>query len=69
MANEFLIINEKDWEKMRPDQREWVTFNTMQSMHNRLIALEKKAWVNKACSTMGGMLGGITAVLGFKIAG
>lgn len=69
MANGFLVLNEKDWEKMTPEQREWATFNTLQAMNNRLIVLEKKGWINKACATMGGIVGGVAAVLGFKIAG
>ena len=69
MANGFLVLNEKDWANMTPEQREWAIFNTMQSMHNRLSSLEKKGWMNKAYATMGGIVGGIAAVVGFKIAG
>lgn len=68
MANGFLVLNEKDWEKMTPEQREWAIFNTLQSMHNRLTALEKKGFFNKACATAGGMIGGALAALGFRMA-
>jgi hypothetical protein len=69
MPNGFFVLNEKDWANMTPLQREWAIFNTMQSMHNRLLSLEKKGWISKACATMGGIVGGIAAVVGFKLAG
>ena len=70
MANGFLVLNEKDWEKMSPDQRQWATFNTLQSMNARLITLERKSLVNRICvsigAVVGGAAGGIAASLGLK---
>lgn len=69
MANGFLIVNEKDWEKMTPEQQGWATFNTMQSMNLRLQTLEKRPLVEKCWSFMGGIIGGFAAALGLKWGG
>ena len=63
MENGFLILNEKDWEKMTPEQKSWATFNTLQSMDKRLKKTER--W-NKAFSFTGGLIGGVAAALGIK---
>jgi hypothetical protein len=34
---------------MTAEQKEWATFNTLQSMNNRLKVLEKKSWFNRIC--------------------
>ena len=66
MANGFLVINEKDWEKAGPDQRDWMIFNTLQNMDQRLGKLEKRPWIDKACSFVGGILGGAAAFVGLR---
>jgi hypothetical protein len=69
MPNGFLVLNEKDWEKMTPEQREWATFNTLQSMNCRLNTLESKGFIDKTCSAIGGIVGGFLAFIGLKITG
>jgi len=69
MSNSFMIVEKEDWEKMEAEQREWMTFNTLQSMHKRLVKLEKRPLVDKAISFGGGIVGGVAAVLGFKVGG
>jgi len=64
--NGFMVINEKDWEKANPEQRAWMTFNTLQSMNSRLEALEKRPLWNKAVAFVGGLFGGAGAALGLK---
>jgi len=51
---------------MNEDQRMWATFNTLQSVHMRLKILERRQWINKAASAVGGFAGGICAFLGFR---
>jgi len=67
MPNGFLVLNEKDWENMTADQKEWATFNTLQSMNERLKSLEKKTAFDRVCSFMGGVVGGAAAWFGIHI--
>lgn len=69
MINGFLVLNEKDWEKMSSEQQSWATFNTMQSMNNRLAILEKRPLTDKVFSLAGGVIGGFAAALGLKWGG
>ena len=39
MANGFIVVNEKDWEKSSPEQKEWMIFNTLQDLSERLAKL------------------------------
>lgn len=64
MANGFIIIDERDWEKSAPEQRDWMVFNTLKSIDARLSKLEKRQFYDKASSFVGGILGGIAAVIG-----
>lgn len=65
MANGFVITKE-DWEHMTPEQQSWLTFNAVQSLHGRVEAIEKKSLYNKACATIGGIVGGLAAACGLK---
>jgi hypothetical protein len=70
MANGFLVLTKEDWKAMDQDQKEWATFNTLQSMNERLQVLERKSFFNRVCvsigAVFGGAAGGIAAVLGLK---
>jgi hypothetical protein len=67
MPNGFIVINEKDWEKATPEQRDWFIYSTLQAMNSRLKALEKKALFDKVCAFLGGVLGGVAAACGIKL--
>lgn len=64
MANGFIIINDKDWEKAEPEQRDWMVFNTLKSIDARLSKLENRQIYDKVSSFIGGIFGGIVAVIG-----
>jgi len=65
MANENGFIITKDtWERTPQEQRDWIMFETIQSMNDRLKVLER--W-NKAMSFAGGVTGGIAAVIVSKL--
>ena len=69
MANGFIVIDDKDWEKAEPVQRDWMVFNTLRSIDIRLSKLEKRPIIDKAFSFGGGIIGGALAFLGFKVSG
>lgn len=54
------IITKDTWERTPQEQRDWIMFETIQSMNDRLKVLER--W-NKAMSFAGGVTGGIAAVI------
>jgi len=64
-----MVITEKDWEHANSDQRDWMVFNTMQSVNNRLKTLEVRDLYYKLCAFGGGMVGGGTVMLGFRLFG
>ena len=65
--NGFLVLNEKDWEKMDQQQRDWAVFNTLQSMNGRLKVLERKTFIDKVYSTIGGIIGGGATAIGINM--
>jgi hypothetical protein len=67
--NGFMILKEKDWQGQTPEQRDWLIFNTLQNMDSRLKKIESKAWLDKGCSFLGGIVGGAAAYFGIKIGG
>ncbi len=69
MANGFMVINEKDWDKATPEQRLWWTFNTLQSVDTRLKRLEGRRWYDKVSSFAGGIFGGALATIGIRWGG
>lgn len=64
MANGFIIISDKEWEKSAPEQRDWMIFNTLKSIDARLSKLENRQFYDKVSSFIGGIIGGIVAVIG-----
>ena len=66
MADGFIIINKKEWEEIPEEQRWNMMFSTLQTIDIRLQKLEKKRFIDKACSFGGGIVGGLLAVFGIK---
>lgn len=64
--NSYMIITEKDWEKATPEQQNWMTFNTMQKMDQRLKKLESHPLRDKLFAFGGGIIGGALASMGLK---
>lgn len=58
------VITKDTWERTPQEQRDWIMFETIQSMNDRLKVLER--W-NKAMSFAGGVTGGIAAVIVSKL--
>jgi hypothetical protein len=58
------IITKDTWERTPQEQRDWIMFETIQSMNDRMKVLER--W-NKAMSFAGGITGGIAAVVVSKL--
>ena len=66
MDERFLVCDEKDWDGMTPEQRDWLVFKTIRSMDARLKKLE--LW-NRFFSFVGGMIGGAASIVGIKLFG
>ena len=54
----FIMVTEKDWEKASEDQRGWWTYQTLQSLNDRLSFLERRPLYDKCMAFMGGVIGG-----------
>jgi hypothetical protein len=67
MTNGAIIIKDKDWERATPEQRDWMIFNTLQSLDRRLQKLERQPWIDKSLAFIGGVIGGGLAFLGIQI--
>lgn len=64
MTGTGFIVTKDTWEKTPQEQRDWIVFETLQSIDCRMRALER--W-NKWLSFAGGIVGGVTAVLGMQL--
>jgi hypothetical protein len=62
-----MVLNEKDWEKQTPEQRDWLVFNTLQAMNERLKIIEGRKLFDRTCSFLGGVVGGVAAMIGGKL--
>ena len=63
LVNGF-IISKEAWSRMDKEERDWIIYETLLGMHERLKRLER--W-NRFSSFCGGILGGILAALGLKL--
>ena len=52
----FLVCDERDWEGLTHEQREWMTFKTLRSIDKRLLALENRNFLYNALATVGGVI-------------
>jgi hypothetical protein len=76
MGNGFLVVDDKDWADATSDQRSWMTYKTLKSLHDRqkemetsIEGLKRRPWADKACAVLGGIIGGILTAVGIKIGG
>ena len=67
MANGFIVVNDKNWENATPEQRDWMMFNTLQSVDARLKSLEERKLFDRTCSFLGGIIGGVAAMFGMRM--
>lgn len=57
MANGTIMLDEKDWKEVSPEQRDRMIYNTLVSIDGRLKKLENKKWINSSCALIGGAIG------------
>ena len=70
MANgNGFIITKETWENLPAEQREWMLFDTVQDLHARIKAVEKRPVADKCFALLGGLVGGFIAALGLKWGG
>lgn len=62
----FIIVDERDWEGFDENKRSWMLFKTMRELSERVGKLERKSMFHKACAALGGIIGGATAAFGIK---
>jgi len=67
MANgNGFVITKETWEKLPQEQREWMLYDTVQDMNNRLKAVEKRPLTDKCLAFVGGLIGGALSAIGIK---
>ncbi|MFA5377514.1 MAG: hypothetical protein WC455_17315 [Dehalococcoidia bacterium] len=59
------VITKETWDHMPKEQRDWILFDTMQRLTSEVKCL--KRW-NKGMGFCGGIVGGIVAFFGVKMA-
>lgn len=69
MSNLKMVITKESWESMPDEEKDWLMFNTIQSMDMRITKLEKGGVINKTLTFAGGIIGGIAFWLGIRIWG
>lgn len=62
-----MIITKETWGSLPGTDREWVLYNTLQDIDDRLKRLETKSIFHKSLAFLGGILGGIAAYFGSKM--
>lgn len=65
----FLVLDEKDWEGMTPEQQSWAIYKTLHSLNARIISLENRTFMDKCFAFVGGIIGGFVAAVGMKYIG
>lgn len=60
MAQDGFIITKDTWDATPKEQRDWILFETLCSLNDRMKKLE--TW-NKSLSFVGGIIGGVAAML------
>ncbi len=69
MENGFIVLDDKDWEGMTAEQRDWAVFKTLKSIDGRLKKLERRPIIDKCFAFLGGIVGGFLAALGIRAGG
>ena len=67
MANGFMVVSDKNWERATPEERDWMIYNTLQSVNSRLKSLEERKLFDRTCSFLGGIIGGVAAMFGMRL--
>jgi len=64
----FIVdLTREDWDKLPPDQKLWLIYSAVCNLNSRVRCLENRRYFDRVASFLGGVLGGIVAVLSSKI--
>jgi hypothetical protein len=63
MGNGFIVVNKEDWEKTPAEQKDWLIFNTLQSLNERVATLETRFTFKTTLNFFGSVVGGAVMVL------
>jgi hypothetical protein len=66
MPNGFLVLDEKDWESMTEQQKDWTIYKTLRAVNERITCLERRPFIDRFTSFFGGIIGGFIAAIGLK---
>ena len=69
MSDATMVVTKESWEKMPDNEKNWLMFNTLQSMDKRIVKLEHGGLVSKALAFTGGAVGGVIFWIGTKVIG
>lgn len=66
MTNTKMIVNKETWNKLAGEERDWILYNSLQDLDERLRHLENKSFFNKSLAFLGGIFGGMVSFFGSK---
>jgi len=67
MNNLTVKIDKQEFLAKPEEERSYITYSTLVSLQERVCKIENRSWWDKPSSFLGGMLGGILAVVGKTI--
>jgi hypothetical protein len=63
MANGFLVVDDKAWDKADDWEKLGMIYSTLKSMNTRIASLERWMWVRVAALFAGAVIGGASMML------
>jgi len=69
MSNGKMIVTRETWKELDEEDRGWLLYETVNGLEKRVERIEGRNLFDKTCSFLGGVLGGVAAVLGWKVVG
>jgi hypothetical protein len=62
-GNGCIVVDREAWKHLSPEDRDYMIYDTLSSMNNRLKAVEQWAWMKITTQFFGAMIGGALVVL------
>jgi len=66
MTDVKMIVNKETWSKLAGEEREWILYNSLCELDDRLKRIENKSFFHKTLAFLGGVFGGMVSYFGSK---
>lgn len=66
MTDSKMVLSEESWKNLTPENRDWIIYNTLNDLDDRVKIIERRKIINTSITFVGGVFGGVIGFFSSK---